>query len=225
MRKKKKIKVKTAEDATGNVVTETPPVPNETPRRPDGAGSEPAADSPADLEGQAEDLRRQLDEARDKLLRAKAEQQNMQKRVAQELVAVRRYANADLIKSLLGTLDDFQRSLEHGADTDTDTATVRKGVQLIYDNLIKVLRDHRLEVIDPADEPFDPRYHEAMLQQPADDREPGTVIQVVQRGYRLEDRVLRPAKVIIAAAPECASDGESGEAADENTAAPPAQGR
>jgi molecular chaperone GrpE len=111
-----------------------------------------------------------------------------------------RYANASLIQSLLGVLDDFERTLEHGEATEA--STVLQGVKISYDRFMKVLTDHQVERIEATGKPFDPRYHEAMMQQPAEGAEPGTVLQELQRGYKLHDRVLRPTKVIVAGEPE-----------------------
>lgn len=155
-------------------------------------------------ESELDSIRKELAGAKDQFLRAKAEQQNIQKRSAQERVEAVRYANATLVKDLIGTIDDFERALEHGADSDVQSLLT--GMQLVHDNFLKVLKDHNVETIEPIDQAFDPRYHEAMLQQPAENKEPGTIIQVVQRGYRINDRVLRPAQVIIAAAEETPAD-------------------
>ncbi len=149
-------------------------------------------------ESELDAVRRELADAKDQFLRAKAEQQNIQKRSAQERVEALRYANSTLVKDLISTIDDFERALEHGGESNVQG--LLKGMQLVHDNFLKVLNDHNVETIDPMGQAFDPRYHEAMLQQPAEDKEPGTIIQVVQRGYQLNDRVLRPAQVIIAGA-------------------------
>lgn len=147
-----------------------------------------------------EALRAELADVKDKLLRVRAEQQNLTKRQANELNEAVRYANASLIKDLLETIDNFDRLEEQVAATDVDA--IRKGARLIHDDLIRILEGKGLSVIEAKDQPFDPRCHEAMLQQPAPDTEPGTVIQVLQPGYMLGDRVLRPAKVVVSAAPQ-----------------------
>lgn len=172
-------------------------------------GGESTADLPID---EMEALRRELADVNDQFLRAKAEQQNVMRRATQERTEAVRYANANLIKNLLGIIDDFDRTLEHSEKSDLEA--VLAGVQLIYDNFRKVLKDGRVEPIDPLGQDFDPRYHEAVLQQPAPDKEPGSVLQVVQLGYRMDDRVLRPAKVIIAALPEGEERAEGESAAE-----------
>lgn len=153
-----------------------------------------------------EQAKREIANLSDKLLRAQAEQQNVMKRAEQRVSEAVRFANADLVKSLLDTIDDFERTLDHSQNADVES--VRKGVQLIYDKFMKVLTDNRVEPIEPADEPFDPHCHEALMQQPSPDKPANTVLQVVQRGFKLHDRVLRPAKVIVSKSADAAETQE-----------------
>ncbi len=180
------------------------------------AGAEESSRAEA---GDIETLRKELAEAKDKFLRSKAETQNIQRRAAVERQEAVKYANASLIKNLLATLDDFERTLEQSKDVDIKT--VLEGVRIVYDGFTKVLKDQRVEAIDPLGEHFDPRFHEAMLQQPSD-QAPGTVIQVVQRGFVMDDRVLRPAKVIIAAQP---AGGDGAAATSDGDSAPSTEGQ
>ncbi len=92
-------------------------------------------------------------------------------------------------------LDDLERALE--AAGEHEEAKLEEGVRLVHRSLVEALRRHGLEVID-TDGAFDPHVHEALLAQPAEDAEPGAVVQVLQKGYRLGDRVLRPARVVVA---------------------------
>ncbi len=151
----------------------------------------------ADEMDPAERTRQTIASLSDKLLRAQAEQQNVMKRAEQRVTEAVRYANADLVKSLIDTIDDFERTLDHAQSADVES--VRQGVKLIYEKFVKVLAANRVEAIDPGDEPFDPHCHEALMQQPSADKPANTILQVVQRGFRLHDRVLRPAKVIVSA--------------------------
>ncbi|MHC4697210.1 MAG: nucleotide exchange factor GrpE [Planctomycetota bacterium] len=143
-----------------------------------------------------EELQNKVASLEDSLLRAKADYQNLQRRSAQEHGQAIRFANAELMRSLLGVLDDFERSLEAAQGADT-AASVVDGVRLVYDNLMKALRARGLESIEAVDKPFDPHVHEAMMQQPSADHPPGTVLAEVAKGYLLGERVLRPAKVIV----------------------------
>jgi len=166
-----------------------------SPREPAGG----AADGPRapETDPRIDQIAARVAELEDQLLRAKAEQQNIRKRAANELSEALRFANASVFKSLLGTIDDFDRTLEQS--NAADAKTLLDGVRLIYDNFMKALSDCRVEVIDARDQPFDPHQHEAVQQVPAaGNQRPGTVVAVLQKGFKLEDRVLRPAKVVIA---------------------------
>ncbi len=137
----------------------------------------------------------------DKILRAKADFQNLQRRSATERAEAIRYANADLMRSLLTVADDFERSLD-AARNSGDQASIVDGVRLVYENFMKALRDHGLESVPGVGEPFDPHVHEAMLQQPSTDHPDGTVIEEITKGYRLRDRIVRPGKVIVSKNPD-----------------------
>lgn len=168
------------------------------------AGTE-SAGSPATSELQA-----RIESLEDALLRAKADYQNFQRRATTERIDAVRYANAELMRSLLNAMDDFDRTL--AASNDATLDAIVAGVRLVYENLQKALTDNGLEIIEARGKTFDPAIHQALMQQPSDECAPGTVIEQVTRGYRLRDRVLRPARVIVAKA---ADDG--GQKADTKT--------
>ncbi len=198
MRKhKSKIEVATPEE----VVEYAPDAP--TPE-PEGPATEPGK-SPDQAEEPPKDelttLREQFAEVQDKFLRAKAEVQNIARRAQQEQADAVRYGNAELLKALLPVVDDFERTLAAAADAD-QAQPVIDGVKLVYEKLMKLLKDHSVEAIEAVGQPFDPTEHAAIMQQPSDQHEPGTVIQEAQRGYRYRDRVLRPTQVIVAKTPE-----------------------
>jgi len=173
---------------------EPPAVAGETaPQAPD--NGQPVSEDPV------AELRAKVAKLEDSLLRAKADFQNLQRRSAAERSDALRYANAELMKSLVKVVDDFERSLAAAAKPDNLSAVV-EGVRLVYENLTKALSDHGLETIEAFHRPFDPNVHEALLHQPSDQYSPGTVIEQIAKGYRLCDRVVRPAKVIVAKAME-----------------------
>ena len=182
--------------------------------------SKPAAAAeaaePVDL---VQQLEAQVASLEDSLLRAKADYQNLQRRSALDGAEAIRYANAELMKSLLGVIDDFERSLE-AAETSGNLDAVVDGVRLVYENLVKALGTHGLERIEALHRPFDPNFHEAMMQQPTADLAPGSVMEEIAKGYRLGDRVLRPAKVVVSKAPEDkqapSSDQSEEESEEEN---------
>lgn len=135
---------------------------------------------------------------RDALLRTRAEMDNLRKRSERDLERSRRYINEALMKDLVPVLDALDQGLENAADDDT---TLREGLSMIRSQLLQSLRRHGLEVIEPEGERFDPDWHEAMSMQASTQHEPDTVMLVLQRGYTLHGRLIRPARVIIASAP------------------------
>jgi molecular chaperone GrpE len=140
-------------------------------------------------------VEKERDDYLDALQRLKAEFDNFRKRTAREHEAMSARANEALLRELLPILDDLERALE--AAEEHEEAKLEEGVRLVQRSLADTARKHGLEEIE-TDGAFDPHVHEALLAQPADDAEPGSVVQVLQKGYRLGDRVLRPARVVVA---------------------------
>jgi len=153
--------------------------------------------TPSEGGDRAAELEKKVASLEDGLLRAKADFQNLQKRAARERSDAIVYGNAELMKSLLGILDDFERSMK-ALDGGAEPASVLQGVKLTHDNLRKTLSDQGLEEIPAIGRAFDPSVHEALLHQPTKDHAAGTVIDVIVRGYRLRDRVVRPTRVVVA---------------------------
>jgi molecular chaperone GrpE len=150
------------------------------------------------------ELERERDEYLDALQRLKAEFDNYRKRTARDQESFAARANEALVKELLPILDDLARALE--AAERHEEAKLEEGVRLVHQSLSQALRKQGLEEIDTNGR-FDPHVHEALLSQPSEADE-GSVIDVVQKGYRLGDRVLRPARVVVAAAKEEGPDGD-----------------
>src|SRR4051794_14274112 len=143
-------------------------------------------------------LQAERDELFDRLQRLAAEFDNFRKRNAREQAAFAERANERLVKELIPILDDLGRALE--AASEHEEGKVEDGVRLVHRSLADLLQKQGLKEIE-TDGKFDPHVHEALLSQPSEAEE-GSVIEVVQKGYRLGDKVLRPARVVIAAAPE-----------------------
>ena len=131
----------------------------------------------------------------DRLLRLAADFENYKKRAAREREEYVARANERLLNELLPILDDLERAL--AAAEQHEEAQLEEGVRLTYKSLASLLQRHGVEEIDAAGK-FDPHVHEALLQQPAGDKESGDVIDVIQKGYTLAGRVVRPARVIVA---------------------------
>src|SRR5436189_5855670 len=139
----------------------------------------------------------------DDLKRLAAEFENYKKRTAREQAALSTRATERLVKELLPIVDDLERALE--AAEEHEEAKLEEGVRLVHRQLASALEHEGLAVIE-TDGKFDPHVHEALLSQPSKAAE-GSVVEVVQKGYRLGDRVLRPARVVVAAAPPQEDDG------------------
>ncbi len=130
----------------------------------------------------------------DRLMRLAAEFENYKKRTSREWDLHKNQANAGLLSEMLGVLDDLDRAFEHSGDS---IEHFRDGVALIYSSLIDLLRRNGLSEIESAGKPFDPQYHEAVAEMHNENIEPGFVAEVVQKGYLLNDQVIRPAKVVV----------------------------
>jgi molecular chaperone GrpE len=147
----------------------------------------------------AEDDRAKLEAERDEYLelaqRKQAELENYRKRALREQERLVAHAHERLVKALLPILDDLERALE-AAEAHEEAALV-DGVKLVEQSLRKALEKEGLAEIE-TDGAFDPHVHEAMLTRPGDGAEPGSVVEVVQRGYRVGEKLVRPAKVIVA---------------------------
>jgi molecular chaperone GrpE len=158
-------------------------------------GSVPETAPEAAPDEQIAAVQRERDEYLDSLRRLKAEFDNYRKRSAREQESFAKRANEALIKELLPILDDLERALQ--AAEHHEEAKLEEGVRLVHRSLLEAMRKQGLGEIE-TDGAFDPHVHEALLAQPGDGAEPGSVLEVLQKGYRLGDHVLRPARVVVA---------------------------
>jgi molecular chaperone GrpE len=146
-------------------------------------------------------LTEKVNELTDKLLRKAAEFENYKRRTESELSSVYKYANEKLIADLLPILDDFDR-LNSTWNEKHDSEKYKEGIDLIYDKFRKVLQKHGVKEIESAGKPFDVNLHDAVLQVPRTDVEANTVVEELEKGYYLKDKVIKHAKVIVSAEPE-----------------------
>lgn len=179
---------------------ETNPFLDEGPVTDEGAGEGGTADSPTAGTSAPSDvakLRQERDALFERLARATADFKNAQRRLEADADQRAQYANSALIKSLLPVIDNFERALAVDP-AKTDAASILKGLQIVHDQLIKVLRDQKVEEIAPQPgEKFDPTRHEALMQQDAPQYAEPSVTQLLQKGYALHGRTLRPAGVAV----------------------------
>lgn len=157
------------------------------------------------LRGKLEEAQKAAEAYKDQLLRKAADFENYKRRVEADFANLIRSANEGLIASLLPILDDLIRSLRLGKE-QKDYEAFYKGVELIHAKLARILEGHGLAPFESAGKPFDVDYHDALLQVPRNDVAPHTVIEEVERGYKLHDKVLRHAKVIVSGGPGAPSE-------------------
>jgi len=171
---------------------------------------ERAAEAPPG--GGSDELALQLKDTEDRLLRLQADYENFKRRALRERTDANQYGHQNLVKDLLSTVDNLDRAIEHAHQKDGgDLASLLQGVELVQRELYAVLAQHEVHVIDAEGSEFDPSLHEAMAQVQDDSVAPNTVIEVLQKGYRLRDRLLRPARVVVAKPPADVDDGEKTE--------------
>lgn len=164
-----------------------------------------AATAPEDaeltLEEEVERLEADLAEAKDAALRAQADAANVQRRAEQEIDKARKFALDRFVGELLPVVDNMERALSAAADSDAD-ATITEGLELTLKSFMDALKKAGVEAVDPQGEPFDPQMAQAMSMVPNPDVEPNTVIAVMQKGYTLNGRLVRPAMVMVSKADE-----------------------
>ena len=155
--------------------------------------------APEDLGNQIQTLALQLDEMKDKYLRSLAEMENMKKRFERDRENIFRYGNENLLKDLVRVYDSIDKSVQVAKDLHPDDINFIDGLEMVEKLFIETLKRHHIEPIDAKKgTPFDPNYHEAMLQRVDDDiTQPDIVVDEFEKGFMLHDRVLRPAKVSV----------------------------
>jgi molecular chaperone GrpE len=182
---------------------EAPPIGVDAEGSTDGPADGPDVVDPAAAAAPGGDaLRRERDDLLGRLQRVSADYLNYQKRVQRDVEQARQFANDELIKSLLGVLDDMERALEAGRAGHDEDDPLLTGMQLVHEKALETLGRFGLTPIEAAGEPFDPELHSAIMQQPRADCPPQTVLHQAQRGYRLKGRTIRPASVVVSSAPE-----------------------
>jgi molecular chaperone GrpE len=140
-------------------------------------------------------------EARDDMLRMQADMDNLRKRLVREHEKSRRRTLERFMNDLLPVRDSLERGLEAANEPTASVESLKEGKQLIMKMLSKAMADHGLQIIDPTGEVFDPEKHEAMTMMVSDQHDENTIIDVIEKGYQLNDRLIRPAKVVVSRKP------------------------
>lgn len=152
---------------------------------------EPAAD---ERDARIAELERQVEEYRQRLLRAQADFDNFRRRTHREKEELVKFAAAELITRLLPVLDNFERAISASKNSG-DFESLAKGVDMIHRQLLQLLEQEGLKPMESVGQPFNPEFHEAVMRVESDEHEEGTIVEELQRGYILKDRVIRPAMV------------------------------
>ncbi len=180
-----------------NSTEETQP---ENPEQGSGTGNQPGEGE--NLTARVAELEQAVAQHRDQLLRKAAEFENYKKRAEGESLTLIKFANEDLIVKLLPVVDDFERSLKSRLETNGesgDQSSFLRGIELIYNKFKKVLESNGVKEFEVLGKPFDPNLHDALLQIPKPGVPPHTIIEEVEKGYMMYDRVIRHARVIVSA--------------------------
>jgi molecular chaperone GrpE len=146
------------------------------------------------------ELQAKIDDLQNKLLRTQAEMENFRRRTYREQDDARKFESLRLVRDILPGLDGLNRAILSAEQTG-DLQNLLNGIRMVANQFRDILKAHAAEPIDALGKPFDPNLHEALTQIPSKDHEPMTVLQVVEMGYRMHDRVVRPARVIVSSAP------------------------
>ena len=160
------------------------------------AQSAPKKEEVQQLHRQVEELIKEKDEIFEKLQRVAADYENFQKRTPKQIADTIAYEKEKIIKTLLPALDNFEHTLQN-AHSAENLDVIIKGVRIIYDQMLDILKAHGVEQIKALGQKFDPALHEAMMQKTEDDRQDNTVLEEFQKGYKLNGRVIRPSKVVV----------------------------
>jgi len=167
----------------------------------DGSDSAKGSDEAfAEALSDSDQLAAELAAANDRALRLQAEMQNLRNRTSREIAEERRYAALPVLRELLPVIDNIDRAID-AAQKAGEPENLLAGFRLVRQQLLAVLDHHHCESITAEGQPFDPSIHEAILQQPSEEVPAGHVMQVTQPGYKLHDRVVRPAQVIVSSGP------------------------
>ncbi len=193
----RKVNRETETEAAGLDLEHELPAGDGDDRSPSVKDAGPSAAAEGTLEAELQKLRAERDSLLDRLARAQAEFENARRRASKEQQEFRDYATLDVIKSLLPVIDSFERALR----TKSDAADFRSGIELIYKQLQDALAKLGVLPIPAVGEPFDPHYHEAIEMVETGEAADHEVLEELQRGYMLKDRLLRPAMVKVAKNP------------------------
>ena len=160
---------------------------------------EACGDQLNEIQAELETAKQEAKETYDRFLRVSAEFENYKKRSAREMDDLRKYANQSLIVEMLAVVDNLERALNSSNGNSSNDKCMADGVNLTLKEILKVFEKFNVKPIESIGQPFDPNFHQAMMQEETDDYPENTVITELQKGYMIHDRLLRPSMVVVAA--------------------------
>ncbi len=193
--KKKNITIESDDNLSNNSDEQEPAAADDQPEINQTEDTEKAKS----IEEQLEEARQEAAQERDRLLRMSAEFENYKKRMNRQMDEFRKYANEALLKDLLSVVDNLERALgTSGKDAEeTIPGSLIEGVEMTLNEILKILTKFNVTPIESLEKPFDPVFHEAVMQEESDEQPENMVINEFQKGYLIHDRLLRPAMVVV----------------------------
>lgn len=170
-----------------------------------------AGQADEELQGQLEKSLEEVEKYKDMALRAEAEVQNVQRRAERDVANAHKYGLEKFLQSLLPVVDSLEKAIEAAEQSESKEESddaILEGVRLCHKLFLDVLTKQNVEVVDPEGEPFDPNEHEAMSMVEHAEMEPNSVVNVIQKGYKLNGRLVRPAMVMVSRAPQAQQSGD-----------------
>jgi molecular chaperone GrpE len=161
------------------------------------------------LKQQLEDAQQQSQENWDKAVRVQADMENLKRRTQKDVENAHKYALEKFARELVNVVDSLELGIQAATSDTPEVAKLREGMELTLKQLQAVLKKFNIEALDPTGKPFNPEHHQAMSMQPSDEHDPNTVVNVFQKGYLLNDRLIRPAMVVVSKGSDKKPEGGS----------------
>jgi molecular chaperone GrpE len=150
------------------------------------------------MEARIEELEKEVEANYDRFIRVTADFENYKKRTVRELSDLRKFANENILKDMLSVVDNLERAIESGFKNDSSKKTLLEGVEITLKDLFRMFEKYGVKDFKSQGEPFDPVFHQAMMQEQTNDYPDNTVLNELQKGYTIHERLLRPAMVVVA---------------------------
>jgi molecular chaperone GrpE len=167
-----------------------------------GFGEEPSEEKLSDpikkMEARIEELEKEVEANYDRFVRVTADFENYKKRTSREMSDLRKFANENILRDMLSVVDNLERAIESGSKQDSERQTLLEGVEITLKDLFRMFEKYGVKGFRAEGEPFDPVFHQAMMQEQTSDYPDNTVLNELQKGYTIHDRLLRPAMVVVA---------------------------